>query len=82
MFDYQLYAAKCEKSFTEWEEYRLSFMKPKEESKEEPKVEVAKTVDEEELKKDLRRRLKELGVNPYPKATLEQLQAKLLELNS
>lgn len=78
MFDYQLYAAKCEKSFTEWEEYRLSFMKPKEEAK----AEVVQTVDEEELKKDLRRRLKELGVNPYPKATLEQLQAKLLELNS
>lgn len=78
MFDYQLYAAKCEKSFTEWEEYRKSFIK----SKEEPKEEVVQTVDEEELKKDLRRRLKELGVNPYPKATLEQLQAKLLELNS
>ena len=81
MFDYQLYAAKCEKSFTEWEEYRKSFMKPKEEPKVEVK-EVVQTVDEEELKKDLRRRLKELGVNPYPKATLEQLQAKLLELNS
>lgn len=78
MFDYQLYAAKFEKSFTEWEEYRLSFI----ESKEEPKEEVVQTVDEEDLKKDLRRRLKELGVNPYPKATLEQLQAKLLELNS
>lgn len=78
MFDYQLYAAKCEKSFTEWEEYRKSFMKPKEE----PKEEVAQSVDEEDLKKDLRRRLKELGVNPYPKATLEELQAKLLELNS
>jgi len=78
MFDYQLYAAKCEKSFTEWEEYRKSFIKPKVEVKEE----VKKTVDEEELKKDLRRRLKELGVNPYPKATLEQLKDKLLEINS
>ena len=77
MFDYQLYTAKCAKSFTEWEEYRLSFIK-KEEVKEEVKVETS----EEDIKKEMRRRIKELGINPNPKATLEQLQAKLLELNA
>lgn len=76
MFDYQLYMSICKGSFAEGEKYRLSFIKQKEEIKEEP------TTNEEEIKKDLRRRIKELGVNPYPKATLEELQAKLLELNS
>lgn len=84
-FDYQLYVSICKGSFTEWEAYRMSFIKPnEEESKEEVQTvqeEVQKT-NEEDIKKDIRRRIKEFGVNPNPKATLEELQSKLLELNS
>jgi hypothetical protein len=78
MFDYQLYVSKCNSSFAEWEAYRLSFINKQEIVKEEEVVETS----EEDIKKELRRRIKELGVNPNPKATLEQLQAKLLELNA